>query len=244
MEVEKIKKGRAETLRANGWSNPWELLSGAVETSGMVFKRADVLGVGAATGMIVGAGAAGVGAAGRAVNTIGKASFAGVNTVIGVGSDVSKQTGRLLLTSVGTSTRAVSGVATGVAGGVVHGAKYVTVVAKPVTKVVTGTAKSVGAIASTTGRVLAGAAGVATFGLLGSNRSATTNGKVAAVQTVDKADPLRHSSYDEECPRPVAGLDPVSRPHKPNQTSIDAHYIVVNSIDDDCATKLFLRTTV
>ena len=195
----------------------------------MVFRRADILGVGAATGMIVGVGAAGVGAAGRAVNTIGKASYAGVNTVIGVSSDVSKQTGRMLLTSVSTSTRAVTGVATGVAGGmvqgatgvaggVVHGAKYVTVhvVAKPVTKVVSGTAKSVGAIASTTGRVLAGAAGVATFGLLGSNRSATTNGKVAAVLNGDKADPVRHSSHDEERP-PIAGPDPVlAAQAKPN----------------------------
>jgi hypothetical protein len=171
LEVERVKKERAKSLKANGWNNTLELLSGAVETSGMVLKRADVLGVGAATGVIVGAGAAGVGAAGRAVNTIGKASYAGVNTVIGVGSDVSKQTGRLLVTSVGTSTRAVTGVATGVAGGVVQGAKYVTVAAaKPVTKVVS-TTKTVGAIASTAGRVLAGAAGAATFGLVGGNRS-------------------------------------------------------------------------
>jgi hypothetical protein len=172
LEVEKVKKERAKSLKANGWNNTLELLSGAVETSGMVLKRADVLGVGAATGVIVGAGAAGVGAAGRAVNTIGKASYAGVNTVIGVGSDVSKQTGRMLVTSVGTSTRAVTGVATGVAGGVVQGAKYVTVAAaKPVTKVVSETTKTVGAIASTAGRVLAGAAGAATFGLVGGNRS-------------------------------------------------------------------------
>jgi hypothetical protein len=200
LEVEKVKKERAESLRAHGWNNPWDLLTGAVNTSGMVLKRADVLGVGAATGVIVGAGAAGVGAAGRAVNTIGKASFAGVHTVIGVGSGVSKHTGRMLVTGVGTSSRAVTGVATGVAGGVVQGAKFVTapvfasgkVVVKPVTKVVTGTTRTVGAIASTTCRVLVGAAGVATFGLVAGNRSPAaqaSGGKVAAFhQSGDQAD--------------------------------------------------------
>ena len=152
LEVEKTKKERAESLRGFGWSNPWEMLSGAAETTGMALKRADVLGVGAAAGAVVGAGAA----AGTAAFT---STVQGVNAVVGAGADMTIQTGRLLVGSVQASSRAVTDVATGVATGVGNAGK--TLVVKPVTKVVTGTGKAVLATgkvivtgASNTGKVI------------------------------------------------------------------------------------------
>src|SRR6056300_963312 len=73
LEVEKTKKERAESLRSAGWSNPWELLSGAVETTGTALKRADILGVGAATGAVIGAG-------GQAMGMAVSSTVQGVNT--------------------------------------------------------------------------------------------------------------------------------------------------------------------
>lgn len=146
LDVEKTKKMRADSLRASGWNNPWELLSGAVETTGTALKRADVLGVGAAAGAVVGAGAsfgaAVGGAANNAVRNTARASLAGVNTV----ADVTVQTGKFLASGVNQSSRAVMGVTMGVAGGVVEGGRIVTkpvvgagkAVVKPVQKVMTG----------------------------------------------------------------------------------------------------------
>lgn len=113
---------RAESLKSAGWSNPWEMLSGAVETTGSALKKADVLGVGA----VVGAG------------------VQGVNTVVGVGADVTVQTGRLLVNGAKSSTRAVTGVATDIAGGVVGAGRAVgkNLIVKPVGKLVSSTGRA------------------------------------------------------------------------------------------------------
>lgn len=148
MEVEKTKQERADSLKKAGWSNPFDLLSGAVETTGAALRRADVLGVGA----VVGAG------------------VQGVNTVVGVGADVTVQTGRFLVSGAKSSTRVMIGVSNEIAGGVVGAGKAVakpmvgagkTLVVKPV--VVTGkvigsgitqTGKAVGSVVTSTGRAL------------------------------------------------------------------------------------------
>jgi hypothetical protein len=122
LSVEKTKKERAASLKASGFSNPWELLSGAVDTSGKALKTMDVLGVGAAAGVV-----------GSAVVGVSRTGIRGVNTVVGVGADMTMSTRKLLVSTVQESSRAVTGVATGVAGGVVGGAKVVT---RPVSKVV------------------------------------------------------------------------------------------------------------
>lgn len=152
MEVERIKKLRADSLRSAGFSNPWEMLSGVAETTGMALKRVDVLGVGTAAGVMVGAGAA--------------FGMAAVN----VGTDVTVSTGRMLVTGVQQSSRAVTEVGTAMAGGVVGAGKAVakpvvgagkTLVVKPVGKVVTttgkvvvGGGKAIGNGITTTGRAM------------------------------------------------------------------------------------------
>lgn len=121
------KKMRADSLKTAGWAIPWEFLSGAVETTGTALKRADVLGVGA----VVGAG------------------VQGVNTVVGVGADVTMKTGKMLV------------------GGVMGGAMAVTdagnkLVVKPVGKVVTTTGKVVTTGVTQTGKVIG--SGISTTG--------------------------------------------------------------------------------
>ena len=122
LEADRTKKLRAESLKNAGWSNPWDIVSGAVETTGAALKKADVLGVGA----VVGAG------------------VQGVNTVVGVGADVTVQTGRLLVNGAKTSTRAVTGVATDIAGGVVGAGRVVgkNLFVKPVGKLVSSTGRA------------------------------------------------------------------------------------------------------
>ena len=229
LEVEKIKKMRAESLKASGWNNPWELLSGAVETTGTALKRVDVLGVGTAAGVVVGAGAMVGGAAGRAVGDIGRASVKagvkGVNTVIGVGSDVTLQTGRMLVTGVGTSSRAVTGVATGVAGGVVDVGKFVTkpvvgagkVVAKTSGKVVMKSAGTVGTVVTST----AGAVGTvvtSTAGAVGT--VVTSTGKVMA-----------------SIARPLTGGGSGSKTVAPTKPLFDADVGVPSSVESENAGK-------
>jgi hypothetical protein len=152
IEVERIKKLRADSLRSAGFSNPWEMLSGAVETTGMALKRVDVLGVGTAAGVMVGAGAA----LGMAA---GNAAVQGVNTVVNVGTDVTVSTGRMLVTGVQQSSRGVVGAGKAVAKPVVGVGK--TLVVKPVGivvtttgKVVVGGGKAIGNGITTTGRAM------------------------------------------------------------------------------------------
>jgi hypothetical protein len=118
LEVERCKKMRADSLRSAGWANPWEMLSGVVETTGTALKRVDVLGVGAGVGAVVGVGAAVGYAAGSAVGS----------TIQGAGG-LTVQSGRFLVSGVQSSSRVVGDVASGVAGGVVGAGKAV---AKPV----------------------------------------------------------------------------------------------------------------
>jgi hypothetical protein len=96
MACEMIKQSRADSLRAFGWNNPMELLSGAAETTGSAIKAIDILGVGTAAGAVVGAGAA----------------------VVNVGADVTIQTGRMLVNGVTTSTKVVTDGFTNVGGAV------------------------------------------------------------------------------------------------------------------------------
>ena len=86
MDAEMIKQSRAESLRSFGWSNPMEILSGAAETTGAAIKAIDILGVRNAAEVVAG----------------------GVNAVVGVGTDVTVQTGRLLANGVVTSSKAVT----------------------------------------------------------------------------------------------------------------------------------------
>ena len=137
LAVEKTKQERADSLRSAGWSNPWEMLSGAVETTGTALKRVDVLGVGAAAGAVVGAGAAVGTAAGNVVQ--------GVNT--------------MLVGGVQASSRAVTDVSTAVAKPIVGAGKTlvvkpVTMAGKAVTTGVTTTGRVIGAGISTTGRAI------------------------------------------------------------------------------------------
>jgi len=118
--VEKTKRERADSLRNTGWSNPFEVLSGAVETTGAALKKNAVIN--------------------------------SVSTGVKAGADVTVQTGRLLVKGVESSSRAVSGVATGVAEGVVGAGK--TLVVKPVGKVVSTTGTLVSTGVSTTGKVI------------------------------------------------------------------------------------------
>lgn len=128
--AEETKKMRAESLKSAGWSNPWELLNGAVETTGTALRRADILGVGA----VVGAG------------------VMGVNAVVGAGADVTVKTGRLLVDGATKSTRAVvDGAKTGTRAVTDAGNKLVV---KPVGKVVTSTGKAVTSGVSQTGRAI------------------------------------------------------------------------------------------
>jgi len=153
LEVERVKKERADSLKSTGWTFTRDLLTGAVETTGVALKRVDVFGVG---GVVVGA----VGGATR--------------KSIRVGTGITTATGKLLVSGVQGSSRAVTGVATNVAGGVVKagtivtapvvgGAKKVGKTANKTGKAVTGivtttvtsTGKAVTGIAKSTGRVLA-----------------------------------------------------------------------------------------
>ena len=117
MDAEKTKRNRAESLKQSGWNNPWELLSGAVETSGKALKKVGAVGAGVGSG------------AGRAVGSFGKASISNV-------TGATKATGRVLVSGVNTSSRAVTS-------GVSKGAKFVVtpvvastkLVARPVGKV-------------------------------------------------------------------------------------------------------------
>jgi hypothetical protein len=178
MEVEKIKKERADSLRSAGYSNPWEMLSGAVETTGAALKRVDVLGVGTAAGVVVGAGVVAGTVAGNAVGMGVFKTVQGVTAVVGVGADFTAQTGRMLVGGVQASSRKVTDVATGVATGVAGASMAVakpvvgvgnTLVVKPVTKVVTTTGKVIttGGKAITTGVTTTGKAigtGITTTG--------------------------------------------------------------------------------
>jgi hypothetical protein len=179
LDVEKTKKLRAESLKASGWNNPWDILSGAVETTGAALKRADVLGVGNAAGVVlgagvmvggavvgagaavggavVGAGAAVGGAANTAVRATVRASVTGVGTVLGAGADATVSTGRFLVSGVGQSSRAVMDGGRFVAKPMVGAGKAV---AKPMGKVVSG-------VVSGTGRVLSTVVSPLTGGLVG-----------------------------------------------------------------------------
>ena len=121
-----VKKLRADSLKSAGWANPWELLSGAVETTGTALKRADVLGVGA----VVGAG------------------VQGVNTVVGVGADVTMKTGKMLVGGAMAVTDAGNKLVVKPVG------KVVTTTGKAVTTGVTQTGKVIGSGISTTGRAV------------------------------------------------------------------------------------------
>ncbi|KAL3925833.1 MAG: hypothetical protein SGILL_000149 [Bacillariaceae sp.] len=103
MDCEMIKQSRADSLRGFGWNNPMDILSGAAETTGSALKAMDVLGVGNAAGIVVGAGAA----------------------LVGAGADVTVQTGRLLVDGVTTSTKVVADGFTNVGGGVIGAGKTV-----------------------------------------------------------------------------------------------------------------------
>jgi len=126
LQVEMTKKLRAESLRSAGWANPWELLSGAVETTGTALKRADVLGVGA----VVGAG------------------VQGVNTVVGVGADVTMKTGKMLVGGAMAVTDVGNKLVVKPVG------KVVTTTGKVVTSGVTHTGKAIGTGITTTGRAV------------------------------------------------------------------------------------------
>eukprot|EP00934_Nitzschia_sp_Nitz4_P006731 Nitzschia sp. Nitz4//scaffold39_size137210//88015//89107//NITZ4_003210-RA/size137210-processed-gene-0.95-mRNA-1//1//CDS//3329550416//6721//frame0 len=126
MEVEKTKELRAASLKSDGWSNPWEILSGAVETTGTALKRADVLGVGA----VVGAG------------------VQGMNTVVGVGADVTMQTGKLLVSGAKSSTRAVTGAGKNLV------VKPVVVTGKAIGSGISASGRAVGNVVTSTGRAL------------------------------------------------------------------------------------------
>jgi hypothetical protein len=166
MEVEKTKKERADSLRSVGYTNPWEMLSGAVETTGAALKRVDVLGVG---GVVVGAGV-----------VAGTAAFQGVNAVVGVGADFTVQTGRMLVGGVQASSRAVTDVSMAVAKPVVGAGN--TLVVKPVTKVVTTTGKVITTGVTTTGKAI-------TTGVTTTGKVITTGGKAitTGVTTTGKA---------------------------------------------------------
>jgi hypothetical protein len=103
MEADMARQSRAESLKSAGWSNPMELLNGAAETTGMALKSIDVLGV----GTMVGAGAA--------------VGFA----VVGAGTDMTVQTGRMLVNGVTNSTKAVAGGVSTVGAGVLDAGKFV-----------------------------------------------------------------------------------------------------------------------
>lgn len=103
MEADKVRQSRAESLKSAGWSNPMELLNGAAETTGLALKSIDVLGV----GTMVGAGAA--------------VGFA----VVGAGTDMTVQTGRMLVNGVTNSTKAVAGGVSTVGAGVLDAGKIV-----------------------------------------------------------------------------------------------------------------------
>jgi len=89
MEAEDTKKMRAESLRSAGWSNPWELLNGAVETTGTALRRADVLGVGAVVGVGVKGG-----------KMLVDGAMTGTRAVTGVGNNlVVKPVGKVVTTT-------------------------------------------------------------------------------------------------------------------------------------------------
>lgn len=126
LQAEMVKKLRAESLRSVGWANPWELLSGAVETTGTALKRADVLGVGA----VVGAG------------------VQGVNTVVGKGADVTMKTGKMLVGGAMVVTDVGNKLVVKPVG------KVVTTTGKVVTSGVTQTGKAIGTGITSTGRAV------------------------------------------------------------------------------------------
>jgi hypothetical protein len=130
LQAEETKEMRAESLRSAGWSNPWDLLTGAVETTGIALRRADILGVGAAVG----------------------AGVQGVNAVVGAGADVTVKTGRFIVDGATRSTRAVVDGATRSTRAVTDAGNKLVV--KPVGKVVTSTSKAVTSGVSQTGRAI------------------------------------------------------------------------------------------
>lgn len=133
--AEEVKKMRAESLRSAGWSNPWDLLNGAVETTGIALRRADILGVGA----VVGAG------------------VQGVHAVVGAGADVTVKTGRLLVDGARNSTRAVTDVGNKLV--VKPVGKVVSSTGKAVSSGVSQTGRAIGSGISTTSRAVGGAVG-------------------------------------------------------------------------------------
>eukprot|EP00429_Kryptoperidinium_foliaceum_P047022 CAMPEP_0176100856 /NCGR_PEP_ID=MMETSP0120_2-20121206/50586_1 /TAXON_ID=160619 /ORGANISM="Kryptoperidinium foliaceum, Strain CCMP 1326" /LENGTH=228 /DNA_ID=CAMNT_0017434905 /DNA_START=88 /DNA_END=774 /DNA_ORIENTATION=- len=102
--AEETKKMRAESLRAAGWSDPWALLSGAAETTGMALKRADVLGVGA----VVGAGAEATVKTGKML--VGGAINGGNTLVVKPVGKVVTGTGKVIGTGITTTGRAMGNV--------------------------------------------------------------------------------------------------------------------------------------
>jgi hypothetical protein len=141
LEVERTKQMRADSLRSAGWSDPWALLSGAVETTGTALKRADVFGV----GMVVGAGAA-VGLA------AGNAAVQGVNTVGRVTTDVVGNSTRMLVNGVQSSSRAVTNTGKNLV--VKPVGKVVTTTGKAVSTGITTTARGIGTMVSASGRAI------------------------------------------------------------------------------------------
>jgi hypothetical protein len=135
LQAEETKSMRADSLRSAGWLNPWDLVTGAVETTGTALRRVDVLGVGA----VVGAG------------------VQGVNAVVGAGADVTVKTGRLLVDGATRSTRAVTEGANKLV--VRPVGKVVTSTSKAVTTSVSQTGRAIGTGITSTGRAVGGAVG-------------------------------------------------------------------------------------
>jgi hypothetical protein len=134
LAAEQTKTMRAESLKGAGWADPWAMISGAAETTGLALKRADVLGVGAGVGAVVGAG------------------VHGVNTVVGAGADVTVRTGKMLVGGAIKSTRAVTGVGNNLV--VKPVGKVVSSTGRAVTSGVTHTGRAIGAGISSTGRAV------------------------------------------------------------------------------------------
>jgi len=178
LEVEKTKQLRAESLRSAGWSDPWALLSGAVETTGTALKRADVFGV----GIVVGAGAA-VGIA------AGNAAVQGVNTVGRVTTDVVGNSTRMLVNGVQSSSRAVTNTGKNL-------------VVKPVGKVVSSTGKAVTTGVTTTGKVI-GTGITTTARGIGSVVQASGRALTSIVTPASLSPPRSNSPKSEEKPKKV-----------------------------------------
>ena len=134
LAAEQAKSMRAESLKGGGWADPWGMLSGAAETTGLALKRADILGVGAGVGAVVGAG------------------VYGVNTVIGAGADATVRTGKVLVGGAIKSTRAVTGAGNNLV--VKPVGKVVSSTGRVVSSGVTHTGRAIGAGLSHTGKAV------------------------------------------------------------------------------------------